>query len=110
MNISRRPLIFLIASLPLILLGWYAVQLHATPLHILGADGRICPCEFSGISRLPDGAYLLGLPDAPGEVIWVATDSLTDEFMYTKAYVLPWFGRTRAEVTPAGEALIRVRP
>lgn len=107
MKTSRRPLIFLIAALPLILLGWYAVQLSATRLHILGADGRICPCEFSGISRLPDGAYRLGLPDAPGEVIWVAPDSLTDEVMFTEAYVLPWFGRTRAKVNPAGEALIR---
>ena len=102
-----RYTLLLTVALPLLALVWAGVQLKTTPLHILGADGRICPCEFSGISRMPDGSYRLGLPDAPGEVIWVASDSLTDEFMYTEAYVLPWFGRTRAEVNAAGEAIIR---
>lgn len=91
----------------LLVLAWSTVQLQTTHLHLLGADGRICPCEFGGISRLPDGTYRLAVPDAPGEVIWVEANSLGDEFMFTEAYVLPWFGRTRAEINMDGEALIR---
>ena len=107
MRKNLRYLLILIGILPLLALAWVVVQLQTTRLHTLGADGRICPCEFSDISRLPDGTYRLGLPDAPGEIIWVAPDSLTDEFMFTEAYVLPWFGRVRAEVNPDGEAIIR---
>lgn len=102
----RYPLLFL-GALSLLVLAGITLQLRTTRLHLLGADGRICPCEFGGISRLPDDTYRLAVPDAPGEVIWVKVNSLGDEFMFTEAYVLPWFGRTRAEINMNGEALIR---
>lgn len=107
MSKGVRYLLLFPGVLSLLVLAWSTVQLQTTHLHLLGADGRICPCEFGGISRLPDGSYRLAVPDAPGEVIWVKPDSLSNEFMFTEAYVLPWFGRTRAEVNPDGEALIR---
>lgn len=107
MRKNLRYFLILIGMLPLLALAWVVVQLQTSRLHLLGANGRICPCEFGGISRLPDGTYRLAVPDAPGEVIWVEANSLGDEFMFTEAYVLPWFGRTRAEINMDGEALIR---
>ena len=103
----RRFLVLLASAFPLLLLGWCAAQLSATRLHLLGIDGRICPCEFQSVELATDGSWHLHLPQGCGEVIWVNPGELAQGAMEAPAYVLPWFGRIRTRIDHAGKAVIR---
>ena len=88
--------------------GWAIFQLSAARVHTLGLDGKICPCELADIRQGEDGSYLLYMPEAVGQAIYVVPDSLGCNTLTAEAYVLPWFGRLRAVVNEDGYATVKI--
>ena len=88
--------------------GWAIFQLSAARIHTLGLGGKICPCELADIRQGEDGSYLLYMPEAVGQAIYVVPDSLGCNTLTAEAYVLPWFGRLRSVVNEDGYATVKI--
>ena len=99
-----------LAASVVLTLGWAVVQLCTARVHILGLNGKICPCAWADIRRGADGAFLLYMPDAIGQELYVNADSLCDKSLAAVAYVLPWFGRRRTRVNESGYAVVKKLP
>ena len=99
-----------LAASVVLTLGWAVVQLCTARVHILGLNGKICPCAWADIRRGADGAFLLYMPDAIGQELYVNADSLCDKSLAAVAYVLPWFGRRRTRVDESGYAVVKKLP
>lgn len=86
------------------------VQLCTARVHILGLKGKICPCAWADIRRGAGGDFLLYMPDAIGQELYVNADSLCDKSLAAEAYELPWFGRRRTRVNESGYAVVKKLP
>lgn len=72
--------------------------------------GKYAPVHGPIFAGGADGAFLLYMPDAIGQELYVNADSLCGKSLAAEAYVLPWFGRRRTRVNESGYAVVKKLP
>ena len=83
--------------------------LHS-PCSYPGPEWENMPLCMGRYSPGADGDFLLYMPDAIGQELYVNADSLCDKSLAAEAYVLPRFGCRRTRVNESGYAVVKKHP